>query len=567
MTSGWPQDQRDQRRPAGGSDDTGPVSRRRGRLATETGPQTPVPSDGPEFGLAHPSGPLPVGPMPKVPGRSGRGRSRDDGADSFGLSDADYDWIRYLGEAGPAQGSATRERPADTARPEGAPLPQRRSTGRGANEVPGRPDSPSRHGAAPDSATAYLPRTHQTEPGVSRRHAAPPPWSAESGWPTHPEPPSAQWAGTDSLTRPTGGAATRPADRPSIWPSERPIVKPPERPVAPPAERPSARPAERSIVQPAERPPARPAERSVVQPAERPSGPAPRPDETGTRRSRHGGAAHRRPTAAVETNPEIARSPVEQGRRSLRKRSDAARSAAVQQAAAAESRSVSPAATVRTVTQDTTTVTGPITAQPKAPSQRTARAKARRRHRTLIRVIALVGAVAVVPAAAAGVLRSGLFRSSGGPDHTISVPASLLGFTQEPGLAKGMNAQALRADIVKKGNGEASRVVDGVYEDNAGGGAKSSPLILLFIGGNLAGSASSFINSFTGMLPGAFTTSAGKLGGLAACVPGTSGRPAECAWADNDTFGLFASPALSASALGKDMRAMRQLVEHRGKRG
>jgi hypothetical protein len=304
-----------------------------------------------------------------------------------------------------------------------------------------------------------------------------------------------------------------------------------------------------------------------VPPAERPSGPAPRPDETTTRRSRHGGAAHRRPTGAVETNPEVARSPVEQGRRSLRKRSDAARPAAVQQAAAAESRSVSLAATVRTVTQDTTTVTGPITAQPKAPSKRTARAKARRRHRTLIRVIALVGAVAVVPAAAAGVLRSGLFRSSGGPDHTISVPTSLLGFTQEPGLAKGMNAQALRADIVKKGNGEASRVVDGVYEDNAVSGAKSSPLILLFIGGNLSGSASSFINSFTGMLPGAFTTSAGKLGGLAACVPGTSGRPAECAWADNDTFGLFASPALSASALGKDMRAMRQLVEHRGKRG
>ena len=221
-------------------------------------------------------------------------------------------------------------------------------------------------------------------------------------------------------------------------------------------------------------------------------------------------------------------------------------------------------ATLRTVTKDAT-VTEPVVAQPRAA--RAVRAKARRRHRTLVRVIALVGAVAVVPAAAAGVLRSGVFRSGGGPDHTISVPAKLLGFTQEPGLAKGMNAQALRADIVKKGNGEATHVVAGVYEDNAQSGTKSSPLIILFIGGNLSGSASSFISSFTDMLPGAFTTSAGKLGGMAACVPGTSGRPAECAWADNDTFGLFASPALSAAALGKDMRAMRSLVEQPAKHG
>ena len=186
----------------------------------------------------------------------------------------------------------------------------------------------------------------------------------------------------------------------------------------------------------------------------------------------------------------------------------------------------------------------------------------------MIRVTALVGAVVVVPAAAVGVLRSGLFSSSpSGPDHTISVPSSLLGYTQEPGLAKGMNAQALRTAIVRKGSGEATHVVDGLYEDNAATGTTSSPLIILFIGGNLSGSASSFITSFTGTVPGAFATSAGKLGGMAACVPGTSGRPAECAWADNDTFGLFASPALSASALGKDLRAMRPLVEHRTKGG
>jgi hypothetical protein len=220
-----------------------------------------------------------------------------------------------------------------------------------------------------------------------------------------------------------------------------------------------------------------------------------------------------------------------------------------------------PTGRVRTATNDTV-VTAPSTAQ---PTQRAARAKARRRHRRLLRAVGLISAVAIVPATAAVVVRSGLLRSSG-PDHSISVPANLLGYTLEPTLAKGMNAQALRADIVKKGNGEASHVVDGVYEDNAQSGTKSSPRIILFIGGNLSGSASSFIASFTGQLPGAVATSAGTLGGQAACVPGTSGRPAECAWADNDTFGLFASPALSASALGKDMRAMRPLVEHLAKR-
>jgi len=169
----------------------------------------------------------------------------------------------------------------------------------------------------------------------------------------------------------------------------------------------------------------------------------------------------------------------------------------------------------------------------------------------------------VAAAAGVGVWQSGLLNHTG-PAHSISVPGTLLAYTQAPALAKGMGAQALRAEIVKKGNGEASHVVDAVYEDNAAnGGSKSGPLIILFIGGNLSGSAGSFISSFTGLLPGAFVTSAGALGGQAACVPGTAGRPAECAWADDDTFGLFASPALSAKALGAEMRAMRPLVEHR----
>ena len=88
--------------------------------------------------------------------------------------------------------------------------------------------------------------------------------------------------------------------------------------------------------------------------------------------------------------------------------------------------------------------------------------------------------------------------------------------------------------------------------------------IVLFIGGNLSGtSASSFITSFIGKLPGAVTTAAGPLGGEAACVPSAGGNPAECAWADNDTFGLVASPTLDAQALASELRQMRIQVEHR----
>jgi hypothetical protein len=173
----------------------------------------------------------------------------------------------------------------------------------------------------------------------------------------------------------------------------------------------------------------------------------------------------------------------------------------------------------------------------------------------------MLGAVVLLVVAVAAFLVRGMFASSG-PAHTVSTPSKLNAYVLQPQLAKSMGAQALRDVIVKKGNGEARRVVDAVYEISSGPAAKSGPLFILFIGGNLSGSASSFISSFTGLLPGAFVTSPGALGGQAACVPGYAGHPAECAWADNDTFGLFASPTLTAAALGNELRAMRPLVEH-----
>lgn len=192
----------------------------------------------------------------------------------------------------------------------------------------------------------------------------------------------------------------------------------------------------------------------------------------------------------------------------------------------------------------------------RAVGRRTARRK--RRHPVLL---AVLGGGAVGGVAAAGILVSGVFSGATGPDHVIVTPDKLLSYVQNPALAKGMGAEALRADILAKGNGEASHVVDAVYQDSTGSGAK----ILLFVGGNLSGSAQSFISSFTGMLPSAFVINAGSLGGAAACVPGTGGHPAECAWADNDTFGLIASPALNASTLAGELRSIRPLVEHHAK--
>jgi hypothetical protein len=121
-----------------------------------------------------------------------------------------------------------------------------------------------------------------------------------------------------------------------------------------------------------------------------------------------------------------------------------------------------------------------------------------------------------------------------------------------------MHAAELRRSIVAEARGEARYVVDAVYQSTGHPGTQ----IVLFIGGNLAGSsASAFIGSFVGQLPGSFSTAPGALGGQAACVPGVQGRPAECAWADGDTFGVLASPTLGAAGLARELRLMRPLVE------
>jgi hypothetical protein len=150
-----------------------------------------------------------------------------------------------------------------------------------------------------------------------------------------------------------------------------------------------------------------------------------------------------------------------------------------------------------------------------------------------------------------------MMPSPAGPAHAINAPQRISPFVQAPALAAKMKATSLRNSIVSASKGEASHVVDAVYQDSA------DSQILLFIGGNLSGSsANSFISSFIGSLPGAVTTGAGSLGGAAACVPSVSGHPAECAWADDDTFGVLLSPTMTASELASQLRLMRPQIEH-----
>jgi hypothetical protein len=188
----------------------------------------------------------------------------------------------------------------------------------------------------------------------------------------------------------------------------------------------------------------------------------------------------------------------------------------------------------------------------------------RRAGRRKFRRSYLLAATAAVVAVAAGAAFE--LMPSAGPAHVIATPARMGSYVQAPALAASMKAAQLRNNIVSQSSGEVSHVAAAVYEDSTGPAAKSGPEIILLIGGNLSGSsASSFITSFMGSLPGAATAAAGSLGGSAACVPSVAGRPAECVWADNDTFGLLASPTLGVQALANELRQMRPQVEHLAK--
>jgi len=162
-----------------------------------------------------------------------------------------------------------------------------------------------------------------------------------------------------------------------------------------------------------------------------------------------------------------------------------------------------------------------------------------------------------------------LLLGGNGPAHALVTPVKIGAFVRRPQLEQQMHAKDLQQQVVSKSAGQASNVVDAVYEANAAAAGGTSPQVFLFIGGHLSGvSPSGFITSFTNEFKGAQSTSAGSMGGQAACVSAqvnVAGSVALCTWADDDTFGLVASPTMDATQLGAQMRAIRPQVEHAAK--
>jgi hypothetical protein len=172
------------------------------------------------------------------------------------------------------------------------------------------------------------------------------------------------------------------------------------------------------------------------------------------------------------------------------------------------------------------------------------------------------GLVTVVAVVALGALLLG----GSGPAHALVTPAKLGAYVRKPQLEQQMHAQDLQQQVVAKSAGQASDVVSAVYEDSSAGVGGTSPQVILFIGGHLSGvSPSGFITSFTDQFKGAQSTGAGSMGGQAACISAqanVAGSVAVCTWADNDTFGVVASPTMDALQLGAQMRVIRPGVEH-----
>jgi hypothetical protein len=157
----------------------------------------------------------------------------------------------------------------------------------------------------------------------------------------------------------------------------------------------------------------------------------------------------------------------------------------------------------------------------------------------------------------------------GGPAHSLVTPDRMGAFIRRPALEQQMNVGQLRKDVINMSSGQASHVVEAVYEAGTSTSG-ATPQIILFIGGNLANaSPTDSVTSFTQRFRGAQITSAGPLGGEAACVNATASQPgsvAMCTWFDNDSFGEVVSPTMNAATLAKTMRSIRpdlELIVHK----
>jgi hypothetical protein len=196
---------------------------------------------------------------------------------------------------------------------------------------------------------------------------------------------------------------------------------------------------------------------------------------------------------------------------------------------------------------------------------RAGRSAARGGRRRVRLILLALGLIVVLGAGAAAAVKLKLIPRSSGRSHELAVPLQLGSYVRRPQLEQQMNAKSLQQQVIAKSAGQASHVVSAVYENKAGVSGAAPPQIFLFIGGNLAGvSPAGFITSFTAQFKGAQATSAGSLGGQAACVDAqgsVAGGVALCTWADDDTFGVLTSPTMDLAELATQMRSIRPSVE------
>ena len=198
----------------------------------------------------------------------------------------------------------------------------------------------------------------------------------------------------------------------------------------------------------------------------------------------------------------------------------------------------------------------------KAPSRTVGRRRGRSGDRRLW--IALGGLTVVAVVAIVAIVLTAFPSGPSGPSHTLVTPDRISSFLRRPALEQQMNVGQLRKDVVAMSSGQASHVVEAVYEAGTSTSGQT-PQIVLFIGGNLANaSPQASVTSFTQRFKGARVTSAGQMAGDAACVNATASVPgsvAMCAWFDNDSFGEVVSPTMNATQLGTAMRSIRPDVE------
>jgi predicted lipid-binding transport protein (Tim44 family) len=177
--------------------------------------------------------------------------------------------------------------------------------------------------------------------------------------------------------------------------------------------------------------------------------------------------------------------------------------------------------------------------------------------------LALLGVLVLAGGAIFGVLKLE-FPSHGGPIHKMVTPAKIGSYLRTLNMEKETKLDSLRQEVIKMSAGQASNVQSAVYE-SGNSAAGNTEQIVMYIGGHLANAApASSITSFTQKFAGAFVSSAGPLGGKAACVeeaPGTANSVAMCVWFDNDSFGEIVSPTMTAKTLAGVLRTMRPSLE------